>query len=247
VQLLLPASSQDLSFQAPRSAWIVVKGSISVGGELDKQLAILNKVFLSELLGIGDNVTHIEISLLDPFNAYDVVREYGYRFSQAAYMSDWTRTNGHLYQDIQLIRTVVYIVLVLVIAVACFNIVSALIMSVKEKSKEIAILKTIGATNQQIAYIFVLKGLYHGLKGAFFGTIVGILLSIYLSDIIAFLEQSLNLHIFSIDIYFTSSIPSKLLWSDVGITLFVVLFIAILATLYPAKKAAQIDPAANLH
>lgn len=247
IQLLLPANTQDLSFASPKSAWLQVVGEISVGGELDNQLGLVNNRYLASLLGFTDNVTHIEIKLKDPFEASPLVRKYGYDFPQAAYMSDWTRTNGHLYQDIQLIRTVVYIVLALVIAVACFNIVSALVMSVKEKSKEIAILKTIGATNGNIASIFILKGLYHGIKGALIGTVLGVLLALFLSDIINFLEIIIGAKVLSGDIYFTGSIPSKLHWLDVLVTASVVIVISTLATLYPAKQAANIEPAANLH
>ncbi|MFT6268194.1 MAG: lipoprotein-releasing system permease protein [Alphaproteobacteria bacterium] len=247
IQLLLPSSTQDLSFTAPKSAWIEVVGELSAGGELNNQLGLVNNRYLAKLLGFDEQVTHIEIKLKDPFDAFDLVRKYGYNFSQAAYMSDWTRTNGHLYQDIQLIRTVVYIVLALVIAVACFNIVSALVMSVKEKSREIAILKTIGATGSDIAAIFILKGLYHGLKGALIGTTVGVLLSLYLMELIAFIEFFLGTEVFSGDIYFTGSIPSKLDWLDVVITASLVVFISTIATLYPAKQAASVEPTANLH
>lgn len=247
IQLLLPGNTEDLSFQAPKSAWLTVVGEVSVGGELDKQLGLVNRTFLAELLGLNERITHIEMMLYDPFVAYQFVRDYGYSFDQAAYMSDWTRTNGHLYQDIQLIRTVVYIVLALVIAVASFNIVSALVMSVKERSKEIAILKTIGATNTSIALIFVFKGLYHGVKGAFVGTIIGVLLALFLSDIITSIEFVFNTKMLSSDIYFTRSIPSKLEVIDVLVTVSLVLFIAVCSTLYPAIKAAAIQPAANLH
>ena len=247
VQLLLPSNTKDLSFAAPKSAWLMVVGEISVGGELDNQLGIVNQHYLASLLGFSENVTHIEIKLKDPFDAYRLVRKFGNDFPQAAYMSDWTRTNGHLYQDIQLIRTVVYIVLALVIAVACFNIVSALVMSVKEKSKEIAILKTIGATNANIASIFILKGIYHGVKGALIGAIVGALLALFLSDIINLIESVFGVKVISSDIYFTGSIPSKLQWLDVLVTVSVVIIISTLATLYPAKQAANIEPAANLH
>lgn len=247
VQLLLPSNTQDLSFAAPKSAWLKVVGEISVGGELDNQLSIVNSRYLASLLGFTDNVTHIEIKLKDPFDAYPLVRKYGFDFPQSAYMSDWTRTNGHLYQDIQLIRTVVYIVLALVIAVACFNIVSALVMSVKEKSKEIAILKTIGASNRNIASIFILKGLYHGVKGALIGTVLGVLLAVFLSDIINFIETTIGVSVLSGDIYFTGTIPSKLEWFDVVVTASLVIVISTLATLYPAKQAANIEPAANLH
>jgi lipoprotein-releasing system permease protein len=141
----------------------------------------------------------------------------------------------------------VYIVLALVIAVACFNIVSALVMSVKEKSKEIAILKTIGATNTDIAFIFILKGLYHGLKGALIGTIIGVVLALYLSEIIAFIEFLLGSQVLSGDIYFTGTIPSKLHWLDVIVTAALVVSISTLATLYPARQASKVEPTANLH
>ncbi len=247
VQLLLPSNTEDLSFQAPKSAWVKVVGTLALGGELDNQIGLVNKAYLAELLGFTNQVTHIEVKLSDPFDAYELVRQYGYNFPQAAYMSDWTRTNGHLYQDIQLIRTVVYIVLALVIAVACFNIVSALVMSVKEKSKEIAILKTIGATNTNIAFIFILKGLYHGIKGTLIGTITGVLLAFYLQEILAAAEYILGTHVLSSDVYFTGTIPSKLELLDVLVTIAIVLIISILATLYPAKQAANILPAENLH
>jgi lipoprotein-releasing system permease protein len=247
IQLLLPSSTQNLSFAAPKSAWLEVVGELSAGGELNNQLGVVNNQYLATLLGFSDKVTHIEIKLKDPFDAHELVRKYGFNFSQAAFMSDWTRTNGHLYQDIQLIRTVVYIVLALVIAVACFNIVSALVMSVKEKSKEIAILKTIGATNTDIGSIFILKGLYHGLKGALVGTVVGVLLALYLPEIITLIEVVLGTQVFSGDIYFTGSIPSKLDWLDVVITVSLVIVISTIATLYPAKQAANVEPTANLH
>lgn len=246
VQLLLPSNTQDLSFKAPKSAWVVVQGSINVGGELDNQIGLLNKDYLARLLGFETETTHIEIALYDPFDAFDLVRQYGFQFNQAAYMSDWTRTHGHLYQDIQLIRTVVYIVLALVIAVASFNIVSALVMSVKEKSREIAILKTLGASNRNIASIFVMKGLYHGVSGATIGTIIGVLLAVFLGDIIRFVEDIFNTELLSGDIYFTGTIPSQLQWLDVALTVLIVLSITTLATLYPAYKAAQLDPATNL-
>ncbi|MDT0594205.1 lipoprotein-releasing ABC transporter permease subunit [Glaciecola petra] len=246
IQLLLPSNTQDLSFKAPKSAWVVIQGSVNVGGELDNQIGLLNKQYLAALLGFDQQTTHIEISLYDPFNAFELVRQYGFQFNQAAYMSDWTRTHGHLYQDIQLIRTVVYIVLALVIAVASFNIVSALVMSVKEKSREIAILKTLGASNTNIASIFVVKGLYHGVSGAFIGTTIGVLLALFLGDIIRFFESIFNTELLSGDIYFTGTIPSQLEWLDVLMTVLIVLSITTLATLYPAYKAAKLDPATNL-
>lgn len=246
IQLLLPAVTNDLSFSAPKSTWVKVISSVSVGGDFDKQIAIVSPSLLSKLLDLDANVTHIELFLNDPFMARELVIKYGYMFDQAAYMSDWTRTNGHLYQDIQLIRVVVYIVLTLVISVASFNIVSSLVMSVKEKSKEIAILKTIGLNNQNIAKIFVIKGLYHGSKGCLIGAISGSVIAFYLPQIIVFIEWIFAIKLMPSDVYFTTAIPSQLKWQDVGLTVFLTLIICCLATVYPAKKAAGVMPADSL-
>ncbi len=247
IQVLLPSTTQDLSFQAPQSAWFKVAGVLTIGGEIDNQIGLVDKQTLGELLQLQSRITHIEIQLKDAFESYSLIREYGYSFNQAAYMSDWTRTHGHLYQDIQLVKTLVYIVLTLVIGVASFNIVSSLVMSVKERRKEIAILKTIGSQNLDIALIFVYKGLYHGVKGALIGTVIGVLLALYLSQIIEIIEYISGIQILSGDIYFTSTIPSKLSWVDVVFTDVLVLVIAILSTIYPAKQAIKLSPVENLH
>lgn len=246
VQILLPSGS-SMNFAAPRSTWVTIVGEVSVGGDLDKQIALVNNELLNDILELKDRVTHIELELHDPFNAREVVREYGYQFDQAAYMSDWTRTNGHLYQDIQLIRTLVYIVLGLVICVASFNIVSSLMMSVKERSKEIAILKTLGTSNAGIASIFIYKGLYHAIKGSIIGVTLGCVLAIFLADIFELIEHIFNVSILSSEMYFTSSIPSQLMFKDVFVTLVLVMMISVLATLYPARQAAKLQPAQQLY
>nr|WP_241664376.1 lipoprotein-releasing ABC transporter permease subunit [Ningiella ruwaisensis] len=247
VQIVLPQVTEDLSFQATKSKWLEVAGEISLGGDIDNFIGIVNQESLSEMLSLGENVTHVEIRLHDPFQAFDVVREYGWEFDQAIYMSDWTRTHGHLYQDIQLVRTVIYIVLVLVICVASFNIVSSLVMSVKEKSREIAILKTMGAKDAQIRSIFILKGLKSGLLGASMGSILGCLLALYLAAIIRGIEALFGISLFDSGIYFTNAIPSELNVFDIMLTFSLALIISVMATLYPASKAAKIRPASHLH
>jgi lipoprotein-releasing system permease protein len=223
-------------------------GEISVGGELDNFIGITSSQTLSDILALeAGTTTHIELHLFDPFLARATVREFGWDFDQAVYMSDWTRTHGHLYQDIQLVRAVIYIVLILVISVASFNIVSSLVMSVKEKSREIAILKTMGSTDGQIRQIFVLKGLHSGFVGATIGSIIGCLLGEFLPEIIAGIEAVLGIKLLDAGVYFTSAIPSQLSFSDVFLTYIVALLITVLATLYPANKAAGVLPAAHLH
>jgi len=250
VQILLPKVTEDMSFQTSVATWLTVLGEISIGGEIDSFIAITSKDTFSKMLDLDSTqgeVTHIELHFYDPFDAYAKIREYGWGFDQAVYMSDWTRTHGHLYQDINLVRVVIYIVLLLVICVASFNIVSSLVMSVREKSSEIAILKTIGASDAQIQKIFVVKGLYNGVIGASVGSVIGCLLAIYLSNILDGIESLLGFKILDAGIYFTSSIPSELSISDVIITYFIAIAISVLATLYPAYKASIVVPVAHLH
>ena len=189
----------------------------------------------------------IRFTLNDPFFAHEVMREIGYEFPQAVYMSDWTRTQGHLYNDIQLVRVVVYIALTLVIAVACFNIVSSLVMAVREKQQAIAILKTMGATDTLIAQAFILQGAINGFIGTFVGVALGVLVAPNLSRIVGTIESALGVEVLSGDIYFIDFLPSQLLWSDVVVTASVALLLSVLATLYPARKAANLKPASALN
>ena len=154
---------------------------------------------------------------------------------------------GHLYDDIRLVRVVVYIALSLVIAVACFNIVSSLVMAVKEKQASIAILKTMGATDSQIRNTFVFQGLLNGFIGVFWGTLLAVITAPNLSLIVGKLEGLLGIKVLSGDIYFIDFLPSQLQANDVLLTVLVAIVLSVLATLYPAQKAAAIQPARALH
>jgi lipoprotein-releasing system permease protein len=247
VQLLLPSATLDLSFAAPKVLWLTVLGEISLGGEADDFVGIMNKQTLALALNVKLGGTHIEFQLVDPFAARQLIREYGNDFKQAVYMSDWTRTNGHLYQDIQLVRTVVYITLTLVICVACFNIVSSLVMSVKEKTSEIAMLKTMGAQDNFIRTIFVMKGMINGIYGASIGTFFGVLAALYLNQITDAIEALFGFTLLADGIYFINYLPSDLKVTDVVTTYFVAVILCVIATIYPASKAANIQPASALH
>ena len=162
-------------------------------------------------------------------------------------MSDWTRTQGHLYSDIQLVRAVVYIALTLVIAVACFNIVSSLVMAVRDKQASIAILKTMGATDTLIRNTFVLQGVINGVVGVTVGVALAVIVAPNLSEIVRFIESGLGVEILSGDIYFIDFLPSSMHWLDVVVTMIVAMILSVGATLYPAQKAANISPSSALH
>lgn len=247
VQLLIPSVTQDLSFQAPQTIWLTLVGAFSIGGELDAQIGFVPLKVAVEKLGITHGAQGLRFELNDPFEARSVMRDIGYAFDQAVYMSDWTRTQGHLYNDIQLVRVIVYIALTLVIAVACFNIVSGLVMTVEEKRSAIGILKTMGLKNGAVRLTFVLQGLMNGIVGIASGSIIGVLLALNLSTLLKALENLLGISFLSGDIYFVNFLPSQLHWPDVFITMSVALALCVVATLYPAAKAARVIPAQALN
>lgn len=247
VQALIPVTHADLRFSAPTTVTLIVAGVISVGGELDNHIGVMHLAKASSAAGLTGKAMGLRFRLYDPFSAYSTMRDIGYSYPQAVYMSDWTRTQGHLYKDIQLVRTVVYIALILVIAVACFNIVSSLVMAVKEKQASIAILKTMGASDSLIRQTFMLQGALNGLVGMSVGVGLAVIIAPNLSAIVKSVETALGISLLSGDIYFIDFLPSQLHWADVGVTIVVALTLSVLATLYPAHKAAKISPAESLH
>ncbi|MCW8108729.1 lipoprotein-releasing ABC transporter permease subunit [Alteromonas ponticola] len=247
IQFLVPTKTADLSFKAPQTVSLEVAGSITIGGELDNLVGLMHLHTASAESGIESGAQGLRFMLYDPFSANAVMREIGYSFPQAIYMSDWTRTQGHLYDDIQLVRVVVYIALTLVIAVACFNIVSTLVMAVREKRSAIAILKTMGASDSLIRNIFITQGLLNGMAGIFLGTTAALLVAPNLSVIVSFIENFLGVSVLSGDVYFINFLPSELHTKDVLLTVVVATALCIIATLYPANKAAKVAPAAALN
>ena len=247
VQVLIPQTTHDLTFKAPRAITLEIAGVLSVGGELDNQLGLMHLETASNAIGISSKAQGLQFTLRDPFSAYDTMRDIGYSYPQAVYMSDWTRTQGHLYSDIQLVRAVVYIALSLVIAVACFNIVSSLVMAVRDKQASIAILKTMGASDSLIRNAFVLQGVINGFVGITVGVTLALLVAPNLSDIVRIIESGLGVEILSGDIYFIDFLPSSLHWQDVIVTIIVAMFLSVGATLYPAQKAVNISPSSALH
>ncbi|WP_026375039.1 lipoprotein-releasing ABC transporter permease subunit [Aestuariibacter salexigens] len=246
VQLLLPQVREDLKFTAPQTVWVNVVGEMRIGGELDNHSALMHISDAAELLGISHGAAGLRFQYHDPFIARELTRELGYGFDQYVYISDWKRTQGHLYQDIQLVRTVVYIALTLVIAVACFNIVSSLVMSVKDKEAQIAILKTMGAQPPLIRDVFIIQGALNGVVGTLIGVALGTLTALYLTDIVLFAETILGVHLLSGDIYFIDFLPSQLRITDVLFTAVIALLLSMLSTLYPAIRASKLNPASVL-
>ncbi|WP_440875486.1 lipoprotein-releasing ABC transporter permease subunit LolE [Thalassotalea sp. PLHSN55] len=249
VQVLLPktaAQGQPLSkkFPALLKQNYIVGGIFQFGGTIDETLAYVSLAQAAESMQyqVGQ-AQGIRVKVNDVFMAPQVIREVANNFNYHVYIYDWTRTQGHVFNDIQLVRMVMFIVLVLVIAVASFNIVSTLIMAVNEKQSDIAILKTMGASPPTVMLAFIVQGVMNGVLGSVIGTILGVYVSLNLTDIILAIEGLFNTKILSADVYFIDFIPSELHISDVYFTVVTALVLSLLATIYPAWRATKIEPA----
>lgn len=234
-------------FQSPKRLRGYLAGVISVGGEADQLLALTDLAALNNAIGVSKGAKGLQIYYDDVYSASNYTHQIGYDYPEAVYISDWTRTHGHLYQDIQLVKVIVYIVLLLVIAVASFNILSSLTMAVKNKQSHIAILKTMGASPLFLSRVFILQGLYNAGIGIISGTTIGVILSLYLSDMIRWIEEILGITLLSGDIYFIDFLPTELKSVDVILIVCIALCLSMIATIYPAKKAANVIAAKFLH
>lgn len=193
-------------------------------------------------LNIGNSVTHIDLFLENPEDTTPVVESLARLLPDGFVVRDWRDLNRGFVEALQVESNVMFLILLLIVIVAAFNIVSSLVMLVKDKNKDIAVLRTFGVSRKSMMKIFVLSGTSIGVIGAFFGTIFGVIVAIYIEPIRQFFQWLTGRDLFPAELYYLSELPSKLVWTDVlGIALIAVL-LAFLATLYPAWKAANTDP-----
>ncbi|MGV6988923.1 lipoprotein-releasing ABC transporter permease subunit LolE [Testudinibacter sp. P80/BLE/0925] len=247
VSLLLSQASDNMASSQPRRFRLPVSGILRLDGQLDHSFALLPIATAREYLGMTTRqATGIEIALRDPFQVNQIDYSSLHDYPQQLTATSWLGKFGYMYRDIQMIRSVMYIAMVLVIGVACFNIVSTLIMAVKDKQGDIAIMRTLGANNGFIRGIFISYGLLSGMKGCLIGIMLGVLLALNLTGIIKGIEALLHTQILSDGIYFVDFLPSELHWNDVGLVLLSALLLSLIASLYPAARAAKLQPAAVL-
>ena len=244
VSLLISQPNGEDQIAQPNRERVQVTAILRLDGQLDHSYALLALPQAQELMGYReDQITGVELKVDDPFKVQEMDYSMLNDYPQLLYIQNWVAKFGYMYRDIQLIRTVMYIAMVLVIGVACFNIVSTLIMAVKDKQGDIAIMRTLGANNVFIKQIFIWYGLLAGMKGCLIGIVLGVVLALNLTPIIQGIETLLGKKLLSDGIYFVDFLPSELHWFDVVLVLVAALVLSLLASLYPASRAAKLQPA----
>jgi len=231
----------------PRMRRFQVVGLMYAGMyEYDRSLAYLHIDDAARLMRLRDAVSGVSLRVGEPMRAPDVVRSVARSYGGAVYVSDWTRLHANFFRSIQLTKSIIFIILLMVVAVAAFNIVSTLVMVVKEKAAEIAILRSMGASAQSILWIFVAQGSFIGLAGTLLGLVGGLLLAFNIGSLVSGLESMLQIQFVAPDVYFISELPSKVNSSDIWQICLVAVLLAVMATIYPALKAAWSNPAQAL-
>ncbi|AIR86638.1 lipoprotein-releasing ABC transporter permease subunit LolE [Pantoea sp. JGM49] len=243
ITIMIPNNDGENKLLQPKRIRLQVSGILQLSGMLDHSLALVPLADAQKYLDMGDSVSGIALKMSDPFQAQKLVRDAGEATHSYVYIKSWIGTYGYMYRDIQMIRAIMYLAMVLVIGVACFNIVSTLVMAVKDKSSDIAVLRTLGAKDGLIRAIFIWYGLLAGLLGSISGVVVGVLVALNLTPIVRGLEHLTGHQLLAGDIYFIDFLPSELHWIDVISVLVTAILLSLIASWYPARRASRIDPA----
>ncbi|UDG80755.1 Lipoprotein-releasing system transmembrane protein LolE [Candidatus Hartigia pinicola] len=247
ITITIPNANVSLNIQQPKRIRLQVSGIFCLSGLLDYQLALIPLEDAQEYLCYGKGITGFEIKAENPFNADKVVYDAGMKTMHHVMITSWMKDYGYMYNDIQIIRSIIYLALILVISVACFNIVSTLVMAIKDKRSDIAILRTIGAKDKQIRAIFLWYGLLNSSVGSMLGAVLGIVISLNLTNTIKGLEYLIGHTILSGDIYFIDFLPAQLKVLNVVFVLLITAFLSWIASWYPAHRAKKLDPARILN
>jgi lipoprotein-releasing system permease protein len=228
----------------PRLKRFTVVGFFQVGMyEYDRNMAIVHIDDAAKLFQLRDQVSGLRLKLDDLFNAPQISRELAGELYRNYRVSDWTQAHSNFFKAVKTEKRVMFIILLLIVAVAAFNIVSTLVMVVTDKRGDIAILKTQGLTNGSVMGIFIVLGAIIGCVGTGLGVFSGVLLALNIETIIPAIENFFGVQFMAADVYYISDVPSRLDWNDVYLIAAIAFLLSLLATLYPAWQAARINPA----
>ncbi|MGD0961417.1 MAG: lipoprotein-releasing ABC transporter permease subunit [Methylomonas sp.] len=244
VTIITPQVTSTPAGILPRLKRFTVVGVFQVGMfEYDRNMAMINIDDAGKLFRMGSAVTGLRLKLDDLFNAPLITRVLANTLGYDYRVSDWTQAHNNFFRAVQTEKRAMFIILLLIVAVAAFNIVSTLVMVVTDKRGDIAILKTQGLSDRAVMGIFIVLGCVIGLAGTVIGTLGGVLLALNIETIVPAIEHFFGVQFMAADVYYISKVPSKLIWNDVYLIAAMAFVLSLLATLYPAWQASRINPA----
>ncbi len=247
IQVISPLGTVTPMGMMPKMKRFRVKGIFYSGMyEIDNTMAYVSLESAQKFFSMGDRVTGIEIKTDNIYNVKEVGREIRRIMGFPFWTKDWMEMNRNLFSALKLEKIAMFIILVLIVLVAAFNIISTLIMVVMEKNKDIAILKSMGASSTSILKIFIIEGGVIGVVGTTLGMILGLGAAFNLEKITDFVEKLFGFKILSSDVYYIDKLPSQVNPLDVTLIVLTAILISLLATLYPSWRASRLDPAEAL-
>ncbi|ARU26778.1 lipoprotein-releasing ABC transporter permease subunit [Cellvibrio sp. PSBB006] len=229
----------------PRTRPFTLVGVFEVGAQVDQTLAMIH-IDDAKRLFRYQGVQGLHVKVTDIYRAGPVMGELAGDFGDSYTVKDWSQTQGSLFQAVKMEKIVIAALLCIIIAVAAFNIVSSLVLMVADKRSDIAVLRTLGLNARQVMAIFVVQGSAVGVAGTLIGALIGCVVAQTLNRIMNFFEALFGWQIFNPEVFFITQLPSVLMWQDVAFICGLALTLSVVATLYPAYRAAKIEPAEAL-
>jgi lipoprotein-releasing system permease protein len=247
VVVIAPQGTATPTGVVPRMRRFRVVGVFSSGMyEYDRGLALTEMSDAARLFRLGEGVTGLRLALTDPLRAPEVAVRVARALGGDFYVSDWTQNHANFFRSIEITKSMMFVILLMLVAVAAFNIVATLVMIVKEKQTDIAILRTLGAAPHNVLATFAVQGVLIGLAGTVLGAGLGTLLSDNLETLVGTLERLTGMKFIDASVYYLSDLPAYVEWPDVLRICGVALLLCALATIYPAWRAARTAPAEAL-
>ncbi len=249
VTIMIPQATATPAGMIPRFKRFNVVGIFSAGTgfNFDTKLAFINLTDAQKLLQLGDDVSGLKMKIDNVYQAPEISDQLMTKLGDEFQVGNWTQQFGDFFQAVKMEKTMMFLILLLIIAVAAFNLVSSLVMVVNDKQAEIAILRTIGATPSTILWIFIVQGMMVGVVGTAFGILSGLLLASNATAIVNGLQSFFGMHVLSSSIYFVDYLPSKILFRDIWQVCAMALMMSFIATIYPAWRASKTVIAEALH
>lgn len=246
VTLIVPDITVSLAGATPRLKRLTVVGIFEVGYVYDSGFAFMNLEDAAKIFKTQGGVTGVQLRLEDPFTAPRVAREIYQELDGYYPVMDWTMLNSAYFSAVKMEKTMMFFTLIMILAIAVFNLISTLVMVVTDKRADIGVLRALGASHRDIMSIFICQGAIIGLIGTLLGVAAGVALSLNVTQLVSAIERAFSVKFLSADVYFISFLPSHLQYSDVILIAVSAMVLSLLATIHPAWRAAHVQPAEAL-